>query len=163
MKEKLKLLDVQLKLVLLIIFGFFYYSAIPFPEKSRSFPQLISVVSIIFVLISLFFDFTRQEIVHGEIIDVDDAEVKVLDEETKRARKRRFYKAWGIILVSSAVGFLGGFLFSTIFYFLGFTVLFGEKKDLVKNIAIAVAMTALIYVSFEMIMGVPLLEGILWQ
>ena len=162
MKEKLKLLDVQLKLALLIIFGFFYFYAIPFPEKSRSFPQLIAVVSLIIVFISLFFDFTRHEILHGEIIDVDDAEVKVLDEETKRARKRRFYKAWGIIIISSAVGFLGGFLFSTLFFFLGFAIFFGERKDLIKNICVAVAMTALIYVSFEIIMGVPLLEGILW-
>lgn len=162
MKEKLKLLDVQLKLALLIIFGVFFFYAIPFPEKSKAFPQLIAVVSIIMVLISLFFDFTRKEIVHGEIIDVDDAEVKVLDEETKRARKLRFYKAWAIILVSSAVGFLGGFLFSSLFFFLGFTIFFGEKKNMVKNICIAVAMTALIYVSFEIVMGVPLLEGLLW-
>ena len=162
MKEKLKLLDVQLKLVLVIIFGFFYVYAIPFPEKSRSFPQLIAAISMIFVLVSLFFDFTKQEIVHGEIIDVDDAEVKVLDEETKKARKQRFYKAWGIILVSSAVGFLGGFLFSTFFLFMGFTLFFGDKKALVKNICIAVAMTVVIYVSFEIVMGVPLLEGILW-
>lgn len=162
MKEKLKLLDVQLKLALMVIFGFFYFYSIPFPEKSRAFPQLIAVVSMIIVLISLYFDFTKQEIVHGEIIDVDDAEVKILDDETKRARKRRFYKAWGIIIVSSAVGFLGGFLFSSLFFFLGFTIFFGEMKDLVKNICIALAMTALIYVSFEIIMGVPLLEGILW-
>ena len=162
MKEKFKLLDVQLKLALLVIFGFFFFYAIPFPEKSKSFPQLISMVSIIFVIVSLFFDFTKQEIVHGEIIDVDDAEVKILDDETKKARKQRFYKAWAIILVSSSVGFLGGFLFSTIFFFLGFAIFFGEREKLVKNIIIAVIMTAVIYVSFEMVMGVPLLEGILW-
>jgi hypothetical protein len=162
MKEKLKLLDVQLKLALMIIFGFFYFYAIPFPEKSRAFPQLIAVVSMIIVIVSLYFDFTKKEIVHGEIIDVDDAEVKILDAETKRARKRRFYKAWAIMLVSTAVGFLGGFLFSTLFFFLGFAVFFGEKKDLVKNVCIALAMTAAIYVTFETIMGVPLLEGILW-
>jgi hypothetical protein len=100
--------------------------------------------------------------VAGELTDVDEAEVKVLDEETKKARKQRFYKAWGIIIVSSAVGFLGGFLFSTFFYFLGFALFFGERKNLVKNILLAVAMTAVIYVTFETIMGVPLLEGILW-
>lgn len=162
MKEKFKLLDVQLKLALLVVFGFFFFYAIPFPEKSKSFPQLISMVSIIIVIVSLFFDFTKHEIVHGEIIDVDDAEVKVLDDETKKARKQRFYKAWAIILVSSSVGFLGGFLFSTIFFFLGFAIFFGEREKLIKNIIIAVIMTAVIYVSFEMVMGVPLLEGILW-
>jgi len=88
--------------------------------------------------------------------------VTILDEATKRARKQRFYKAWGIILVSSAVGFLGGFLFSTLFFFLGFALFFGERKNLIKNIAIAVGMTILIYVSFEKVMLVPLLEGILW-
>lgn len=162
MKEKLKLIDVQIKLALIIIFGLFFIFSMPYPEKSRAFPQLLSVVSLIIVIISLTFDFTKKEIVIGELTDVDEAEVKVLDEETKRARKQRFYKAWAIIIVSSTLGFLGGFLFSTLFNFLGFTLLFGERKNLVKNILISVVMTAVIYVSFETIMGVPLLEGILW-
>jgi hypothetical protein len=162
MKEKLKLTDVQIKLALILIFGFFYIYAMPFPTKSKEFPQLLAVVSLILVIISLIFDFRKKETVAGEITDIDDTEVKILDEETKKARKQRFYKAWGIILVSSTVGFLGGFLFSTLFFFLGFTVFFGEKKDLIKNAVIAVGMTILIYVIFEKVMSVPLLEGILW-
>ncbi len=160
MKEKFKLIDVQIKLALIVIFVLFFVLAMPYPEKSRAFPQLLSVVSLILVIISLTFDFTSKEIVAGELTDVDEAEVKVLDEETKRARKRRFYKAWGIILVSTAVGFLGGFLFSALCYFLGFALFFGERKNLVKNIIIALVLTAVIYVSFDTIMGVPLLEGI---
>jgi hypothetical protein len=163
MKEKLKLVDVQIKLALIVIFVWFFVAAMPYPPKSRQFPQLLAAVSLIFVIVSLTFDFTKKEIMYGELTDVDEAEVKVLDEETKRLRKQRFYKAWGIIIVSSAVGFLGGFLFSTFFYFLGFTIFFGEKKNLIKNICISVGMTALIYVSFETIMGVPLLEGVLWK
>ena len=162
MKEKLKLTEVQIKLALILIFGFFYIYAMPYPEKSKQFPQLLAVISIILVIISLTFDFMKKETVAGEITDIDDTEVKILDEATKRARKQRFYKAWGIILVSSAVGFLGGFLFSTLFFFLGFAFFFGEKKDLIKNVAIAVGMTILIYVSFEKVMMVPLLDGILW-
>ncbi len=162
MKEKFKLIDVQIKLALIVIFGLFFVFAMPYSEKSRAFPQLLSVVSIIIVIISLTFDFTAKDIIKGELTDVDEAEVKILDAETKRARKQRFYKAWGIIIVSSGVGFLGGFLFSTFFYFLGFTLFFGERKNLGKNILIAVVMTAVIYVTFETIMGVPLLEGILW-
>ena len=162
MKEKLKLVDVQIKLALIIVFGAFFILSLPYSEKSRAFPQLIAVVSMMIVIVSLTFDFTAKELPVGELTDVDEAEVKVLDEETKRARKQRFYKAWGIIIVSSAVGFLGGFLFSTFFYFIGFTIFFGERKNLVKNVLIAVVMTAVIYGSFEMIMGVPLLEGILW-
>lgn len=162
MKEKFKSIDVQIKLALIVIFAFFFIASMPYPEKSRAFPQLLSVVSLIFVIISLTFDLTGKETAIGEITDIDDTELKVLDEETKRARKQRFYKAWGIILVSSGVGFLGGFLFSTLCYFLGFTLFFGERKNLVKNIIMALVMTGVIYVSFEIMMGVPLLEGLLW-
>lgn len=162
MKEKLKLTDVQIKLALILIYGFFYIYAMPYPGKSKEFPQLLAVISLILVIISLIFDFMKKEIVAGEITDIDDTEVKILDEATKRARKQRFYKAWGIILVSSAVGFLGGFLFSTLLFFLGFAVFFGQRENLIKNVAIAVGMTILIYVSFEKVMMVPLLDGILW-
>ena len=162
MKEKLKLTDVKIKLALIFVFAFFYIYAMPYPEKSKAFPQLLSAVSMILVIISLIFDFTKKEIVAGELTDVDDSEVKVLDEETKRARRQRFYKAWGIIIVSTAVGFLGGFLFTTLFSFLGFTIFFGERQNLVKNVLIAVGMTVFIYLSFETMMGVPLLEGIFW-
>lgn len=162
MREKLKLVDVQIKLALILIFGLFFFASMPYPEKSRAFPQLISVVSLIIIIASLTFDFTGKETVFGELTDVDEAEVKILDDKTKKERRQRFYKAWAIIIVSSSVGFLGGFLFSALFYFLGFTVFFGERENLVKNIFIALGMTAVIYVTFEMIMGVPLLEGILW-
>ena len=162
MKEKLKLTDVKIKFALIFVFAFFYIYAMPYPEKSKAFPQLLSAVSMILVIISLIFDFTKKEIVAGELTDVDDSEVKVLDEETKRARRQRFYKAWGIIIVSTAVGFLGGFLFTTLFSFLGFTIFFGERQNLVKNVLIAVGMTVFIYLSFETMMGVPLLEGIFW-
>jgi hypothetical protein len=59
------------------------------------------------------------------------------------------------------MGFLGGFLFSTFFLFMGFAIFFGGKKNLIKNVVISVLMTILIYLSFQWIMGVPLLTGIL--
>lgn len=162
MKEKLKLTDVQIKLTLIFIFCFFFFYAMSFPEKSRQFPQLIAAVSIILVIISLIFDFTKKEMAAGEITDIDDTEVKVLDEKTKRVRKQRFYKAWGIIIFSSAVGFLGGFLFSTFLLFAGFSIFFGKRENLVKNIITAVGITAVIFFIFDRIMSVPLLTGILW-
>jgi hypothetical protein len=138
--------------------------AIPYPEKSKQFPQLIAVFSIIMIVISLMIDLTRKETGVGEIADVGDTELKILDETTKKARRKRFYQAWGIILISTAIGFLGGFLFSTFSLFVGFALFFGKRtrKYLFKNIFIAVVMTILIYVAFQWIMGVPLLTGILW-
>jgi len=164
MKGRFKRTEVWFKLVLLILFSLLYLLAIPYPEKSKQFPQLIAVFSIVMIVISLMIDPTRKGTGVGEIADVGDTELKILDETTKKARRKRFYKAWGIILISTAIGFLGGFLFSTFSLFVGFALFFGKRtrKYLFKNIFIAVVMTILIYVAFQWIMGVPLLTGILW-
>ena len=118
MKEKFKLTEVWFKIVLLFVFSGLYILAIPYPAKSKEFPQLLAVISLIMTVISLIMDFSSKDTVAGEITDVDDTELKVLDAATKQARKKRFYQAWAIILVSTGVGFLGGFLFSTFFYFI---------------------------------------------
>ena len=164
MKGRFKRTEVWFKLVLLILFSLLYLLAIPYPEKSKQFPQLIAVFSIVMIVISLIIDLTRKGTGVGEIADVGDTELKILDETTKKARRKRFYQAWGIILISTAIGFLGGFLFSTFSLFVGFALFFGKRtrKYLLKNIFIAVVMTILIYVAFQWIMGVPLLTGILW-
>lgn len=164
MEGRFKRTEVWFKLVLLILFSLLYLLAIPYPEKSKQFPQLIAVFSIVMIVISLIIDLTRKGTGVGEIADVGDTELKILDETTKKARRKRFYQAWGIILISTAIGFLGGFLFSTFSLFVGFALFFGKRtrKYLFKNIFIAVVMTILIYVAFQWIMGVPLLTGILW-
>jgi len=163
MKEKLKLTEVWFKLVLLVFFGLFFLLAIPYPEKSKQFPQLIAIFSLIMVAISLITDFTRKGKVAEGIADVDDTELKVLDMTTQKTKRKRFYKAWTIILLSTAIGFLGGFLFTTFFIFIGFPLFFGRREKLSKNIFIAVLMTMIIYLSFQWIMGVPLLTGIFWD
>ncbi len=163
MKEKLKLTEVWFKLVLFVFFGLLYLLAIPYPEKSKEFPQLIALLSLIMTVISLIIDFTRKGKVAEGIADVDDTELKVLDATTQKTKRKRFYKAWGIILVSTAIGFLGGFLFTTFFIFVGFALFFGKREKLFKNILIAVLMTMIIYLSFQWIMGVPLLTGIFWE
>lgn len=110
MKGRFKRTEVWFKLVLLILFSLLYLLAIPYPEKSKQFPQLIAVFSIVMIVISLMIDLTRKETGVGEIADVGDTELKILDETTKETRRKRFYQAWGIILISTAIGFLGGFL-----------------------------------------------------
>ena len=162
MKEKFKLTEVWCKIGLIFVFGAFYVLAIPFPEKSRQFPQLLAVISLVMTVIALIVDFSRKDTVEGEITGVDDTGLKVLDANTKRARKKRFYQAWAIILVSTGVGFLGGFLFSALCFFAGFALVFGSRKKRVKNMIIAVAMTMVVYFIFGRTMGVPLLEGVLW-
>ena len=163
MIEKLKLPEVRLKLVLFVFFVFLFLLSIPYPAKSKQFPQLIALFSLIMILISLVTDFAKKGAVAKEITDVDDTELKVIDETATRLRRKRFYRAWEIILVSTAAGFLGGFLFSSFFYFIGFAIFFGERKNLIKNLVIAGLMTLIMYLLFQWIMKVPLLTGILWE
>ena len=162
MKEKFKLTEVWCKIALLFFFSAFYILAIPFPEKSRQFPQLLAVVSLALTLMALVLDFTRKNAVQAEISDVDNTQLEVLDAATKRARRKRYYRAWAIIIVSTGVGFLGGFLFSALCLFAGFAVLSGGREKLIRNAIVGVAMTIVVYVVFGMIMRVPLLSGLLW-
>ena len=162
MKEKLKSTDVWIKIVLLFVFSGFYLLAIPFPQDSRQFPQLLAAISLALTVIALGMDFVRAQALAGEIGDVDDTEVKVVDAATRRARRKRFYQAWAILLVAAAAGMLGGFLFSTVILFAGFGLAFGRRDKWARNAGLAVAMTILVYIVFGRIMAVPLLDGLLW-
>jgi len=162
LKERLKLTEVWYKLALFLFFGLLFILAIPYPEKSKQFPQLLAVVSLILIVISLLKDFIPKGKVAEGIADVDDTELKVLDPKARIAKRRRLYRAWEIILVSTALGFLGGFLFTSFFLFIGFAFFFGERKNLLKNVLIAVFLTMIIFLFFQVFMGVPLLSGLLW-
>ena len=162
MLEKLKRTEVWFKLILLAFFGFWYAQAFSFPEQSRQFPHLIAVPSLILTLISLIIDFTKKKEAAGEIAGTDDTELTVLGESARKERKKRFWQAWGIILVSMLVGFLGGFLFSAFFLLVGFALLFGNRENRVKNLVYAAAITIATYLTFQWFMDVPLLRGVLW-
>lgn len=162
MKEKLKSTEVWFKIVLLFVFSGFFIAALPYPQDSRQFPQLLAAISLILTIVALAMDFLRPQAIAGEIGDVDDTELRVLDTATRVVRRKRYYQAWVIILVSAGIGFLGGFLFSTILLFAGFGLVFGRREDRIRNLVIAVAMTVLVYFVFGRIMAVPLLDGLLW-
>jgi hypothetical protein len=162
MREKFKSTEVWFKIVLLFVFSGFFILAIPYPQESRQFPQLLAAISVVLTAIALAADFLRPQAIAGEIGDVDDTELRVLDAPTRSARRRRFYQAWTIILISAGAGFLGGFLFSTILLFAGFGLAFGRGENRARNAIVAVAMTVLVYFVFGRIMAVPLLSGVLW-
>jgi len=160
--EKLMSAEVWFKVVLLFVFSGFFILAIPYPQESRQFPQLLAAISVVLTVIALAMDFLRAQVLAGEIDGVDNTELKVLDAPTRRARRRRFYQAWAILLGGTGAGFLGGFLFSAVVLFVGFGTAFGRRENLGRNMIVAVAMTALVYLVFGRIMGVPLLNGVLW-
>jgi hypothetical protein len=159
--EKFKLTEVWFKIALLFVFGAFYVAALPFPEQSRQFPQLLAVASLVITAIALAMDFARRHAVSAEIPGVDDTEQRVLDADARRARRKRYYQAWAIILFSTIVGFLGGFLFSAVCLFGGFALYSGSRAKVARNLVAGAAMTVVVYLVFGVIMGVPLLNGVL--
>ncbi len=161
MKEKFRLTEVWCKIALLFVFSGFYLGARSFPADARQFPQLMAVISLLFTIIALAIDFGDKNEVHGEISDVDDTELKVLDEDTKRFRRKRYYLAWAIILISTGVGFAFGFLFCALCLLLGFALVFGSREKRVFNLVVAVVTTVVVYLVFGMLMKVPLVGGLL--
>ena len=161
MKEKLALFEVRCKIALLVVFGAFYVAAMPLPPGSRQFPQLLAIVSVILTVIALVMDFGRKKAAQGEITGVDDTELTVLDPYAQRTRRKRYYKAWAIIIISTVVGMLGGFIFTALLLFTGFALFFGSREKLIRSVILALVLTVVVYFVFGGVMGVPLLEGML--
>ena len=59
MKKNLKSAEVWFKIVLLFVFSAFFILAIPYPQESRQFPQLLAAISLAFTVIALGMDFLR--------------------------------------------------------------------------------------------------------
>jgi hypothetical protein len=162
MKGKLKRIEVWFKLVLFLFFLFLYLTAIPYPEKSKQFPQLIAIVCLILLAVSLGLDLTKKELRTGQLPAVDDTTLEEFKEPARGTRRKRFLQAWAIVLFSTAAGIVVGFVFMTFSLLAGFAWFYGKRKDLFRNMAVAVVMTMITYLVFEWIMGVPLLQGLFW-
>ncbi len=90
----------------------------------------------------------------------EDAAYALLDEGI---RQKRVYQSSLLILISLGIGYLGGFLLTVPFYFLAFGMLHGEKKHSLKYVIIALGATAVTYLLFTTLLGIPLLRGVLWK
>jgi putative tricarboxylic transport membrane protein len=159
MKEKLKRMDVLVGLGLFAFFAFCSVQALSFPGKAGQFPLMIGCSVLIIITLFLVISLTRKTV--EEIKEIDDTELSAFqDKQTRKARMKRLGLAWGVILVSSLVGYLAGFLFLALLLFSGFSAFFGSRENLRKNLVIAAALTIVTYLIFDWVMGVPLLRGI---
>lgn len=151
--------DVWCKTALMALFVLLYVMARSYPSESRQFPQLIAVFTFVVLVISLVRDFFGEKrVAPPESTEASDAGFQAADQaKGPKEKKRRLYLTWGMILVATGIGFVGGFLITTFLMFIGFALFFGEKKHLLRNSLTAVAVTAVIYFIFEWIMRVPLL------
>lgn len=156
MKSKL---DLPTKIFFLLVFASAYFLAIPYPDMAREFPSLITSCSLVVLAASLFMDFFAW---YGKrSAEVKSASVRKVDQSS--AMRTRFMLSWAIIMVSTLAGLFGGFLLTAFLLLVGFPVVFEVKKRrvLVKDVALAVALTICVYLLFDKLMGVPLLSGLL--
>ena len=100
-----------------------------------------------------------------EIGEADDTElrVRIRDRAAAKVKRGRFFRAWAVIIVSVALGYLGGFLITTFLLLFGFALISGDRKRLAQNTLIGTGVTLLTYLIFGLIMRVPLLESIISQ
>lgn len=160
MKSKTNLKDIWFRVFLLAFFSLLYIISSPYPQKSKQFPHLIAIFSLIVVTISFLIDLSKKGKSKEEIPEEGDRDLELLIKRSER--RKRFYKAWGIILISISLGFFGGFIFTALFLFLGFSIFFGRKKNLLKNVVISLSITLIIFFIFQWIFGSPLLMGFIW-
>lgn len=176
------------KFGLLAFFLLLMWTGRTYPEESRSYPELLFGVTVIFIIVSFIQDYIksikskgekkREEVKKPEPPPSDIREeksrwIKEIEEKSegeagyelleKGLRKKRLWQSILIILVSLVIGYLGGFLLTVPFYFVGFGILHGQRKQTLKYIIIALGFTLVVYLFFTSLMGVPLLRGIFWD
>jgi len=174
------------KLCLLALFLFLMWAARTYPKNSRLFPEILGAITVIFIIISFIQDFIslrgkkEEELVKESPPDAPPSDIleekmrwmKEMEEKADDAgyemletslRRKRLLESIVIVLISLGIGYLGGFLLTVPFYFIAFGILHGQKKKAIKYIIIGLVITAVTYVSFTMLMGIPLLQGLLWD
>src|SRR3989441_10183585 len=108
-------LEVALDVILLFGFAALYMVSTAYPERSRQFPQLIALVSMALILLALVRNFAGAASTRRGRWD--------------RERAARVARAWGVIVVSTACGAVGGFLVRVLLLFLGFAFLFCARES----------------------------------
>jgi hypothetical protein len=184
----LKRTETIFKLCLMAFFLFLMWVGRTYPKQSRLFPQILGAVTVIFIIVSFIQDFYKlrhkkeKEIVEetpseAPPSDVVEEKMKWMKKEMEERggedagyemlerglRRKRLIESIIIILVSLGIGSLGGFLFTVPFYFIAFGILHGQREKAIKYIIIALVITAVTYLSFTKLMGVPLLQGLWWE
>jgi hypothetical protein len=180
----LKKTETIFKICLVILFLFLMSVSRTYPRNSRLFPEILGVITVILILISFAQDFLglrrKKEVVKESLPEAPPSDIveekmrwmKEVEEKAEDAgyevletglRRKRLVESIAIVLASLGIGYLGGFLLTVPFYFIAFGILHGQKKKAVKYIIIALAITAVTYLSFTKLMGIPLLQGLWWE
>ena len=139
-------LDFFFHLILLFLFSFLIWESRSYPFESKFYPRIISVIALILLLVSLTRHFRKKEA--GKVKGPEYI-----------LHRRRFLQIILTIVLATLLGFLGGFLFSILCYYVGYAFFQRERIKLIRTLAIGVTLTFLFYLSFGWFMNVPLFRG----
>lgn len=179
----LKKTETIFKLCLICFFLLLMWTARTYPQKSRLFPTILGVITVVFLITSFVQDFlkTKKGTIKEEVkepeappSDILEEKMRMIREVEEKAedagyevleeslRKKRLWQSVAIILISLGIGYVGGFLLTVPFYFICFGLFHGQKKQALKYIIIAIGVTLVTYLGFTTLMEVPLLKGLWW-
>ena len=137
----------------LIIFGFIKIMSMRLPAKVSGYP--IAMSNVAFVLAIIFFIRCVVRFVRGT-----GNKKKMFSGDTAGYAK---YWLTLVLLVIYAIAFKRlGFGVSSFIFILAFSTAFAQKRNMVLNLLVSVGFTAVIYVAFKIILGIPLPSGILF-
>jgi len=143
--EKLNL-DFFFQIVLLGVFSLLIWVSRSYPFESHIYPLGLCVITSILLLISLVRHFREKS-----------EEKKSDPEEVHRPRK--LFQVLLVIVIATAIGLLGGFLFGVLGYYVVYAILQENKSRLPKTLSIGVGLTLIYYILFGWLMSVPLFRG----
>jgi hypothetical protein len=137
-------LDLCFHLGLLGFFVLMMWQSRSYPFESRFYPQIVAVASIALILVSL-----------GRRL----WEKRENKEAAKDVLGSRFFKISFVVALATFVGFIGGFIFSILGYYVGYALFQEDRSKIIRTLSIGVALSVLLYLSFDWLMKVPLLRG----
>ena len=141
-------------LFLMIVFIALAVVARDFSDRARIYPQLVLWIGIvvlgIWLSVYVFFPTLLRFL-----------EAQAEPDEEEEGQSGRLYRAWGCILGSVVLGCLLGFLWAVPVAVVSYGYLLGDRAKLRMQWVYAVALTALFYIGFYVILSLPVLTGIL--
>ncbi len=139
-------LDLFFQLGLWVFFVLLIWESRSFPFESRFYPQIISGITMVLLLVSTIKHFLKKW------------EKKEIGPEVA-LRRRRFFQISLVVVLATILGLLGGFLLSVLCYYVAYAFLQKKRTRFIQTLGIGLALTVLFYISFGWFLNVPLFRG----
>ncbi len=150
--------DVQFLLIIFLIFSILLRNSFQYPLESRTFPQLIILVTLILsgglLAVHLFAPTIRDILI---VPEPEGDQAPPLSPQNNC----RFWRGWLSIAISLVVAFFFGFIFLIPASFISYVLLLGRKTMFIKILLLSLGTVLLVYILFDRFLGIPTMHGFL--